>query len=75
MDVVNQLTFVTDNTDYRALQEGACRHLPVDRLGLTGAHWGLPGAEAILRLRALTDNGDFQPYWQFHLQHEYQLAA
>lgn len=67
--------------------EGACRHLIGDRLSISGAHWGLPGAEAVLKLRALTDNGDFQPYWKFHLerehqrlyptadQHPYQLAA
>ncbi|MEV6982547.1 hypothetical protein AB0M95_14980 [Sphaerisporangium sp. NPDC051017] len=33
--------------------EGACRHLIGDRLDITGARWGLPGAEAILKLRAL----------------------
>ena len=32
--------------------EGACRHLVKDRLDLTGARWGLQGAEAILKLRA-----------------------
>jgi len=30
--------------------EGACRHLVKDRMDLTGARWGLPGAEAILKL-------------------------
>jgi len=33
--------------------EGACRHLIADRLDITGARWGLDGAEALLRLRAL----------------------
>ena len=32
--------------------EGACRHLVKDRMDITGARWGLPGAEAILTLRA-----------------------
>jgi hypothetical protein len=27
-------------------------------MGITGARWGLPGAEAILRLRAIRANGD-----------------
>jgi hypothetical protein len=27
--------------------EGACRHLVKDRMDITGARWGLPGAEAI----------------------------
>ena len=50
--------------------EGACRHLVQDRMGITGARWGLDGAEAILRLRALHVSGDFDAYWQFHLQQE-----
>jgi hypothetical protein len=33
--------------------EGACRHLVKDRMDITGARWGLPGAEAVLKLRAL----------------------
>lgn len=50
--------------------EGACRHLVKDRLDLTGARWGLLGAEAILKLRALRSNGDFEQYWTFHLNNE-----
>ncbi len=38
--------------------EGACRHLIADRLDITGASRGLPGAEAVLRLRAVVSNGD-----------------
>ena len=38
--------------------EGACRHLIGDRLDITGARWGLQGAEAILTLRAVIANGD-----------------
>ena len=33
--------------------EGACRHLIGDRLDITGARWGLQGAEAVLTLRAV----------------------
>jgi hypothetical protein len=43
--------------------EGACRHLVKDRMDLTGARWGLHGAEAVLKLRALRCNGDFDTYW------------
>ncbi len=50
--------------------EGACRHLVKDRLDLTGARWGLAGAEAVLKLRALRTNGDFEEYWRFHLLRE-----
>jgi hypothetical protein len=50
--------------------EGACRHLVKDRMDITGARWGLPGAEAILKLRALRSNGDFDAYWRYHLKQE-----
>ena len=50
--------------------EGACRHLVKDRMDLTGARWGLPGAEAILKLRAIRSNGDFDDYWTYHLAQE-----
>lgn len=52
--------------------EGACRHLVKDRMDLTGARWGLQGAEAVLRLRALRANGDFDDYWKFHIGMERQ---
>jgi hypothetical protein len=52
--------------------EGACRHLVKDRMDLTGARWGLPGAEAILKLRAMNTNGDFHTYWTYHLGQEKQ---
>ena len=52
--------------------EGACRHLIQDRLGITGARWDLPGAEAILRLRAIHSNGDAEAYWEFHRHQEGQ---
>ena len=50
--------------------EGACRHLVKDRMDITGARWGLDGAEAVLKLRALRSNGDFDQYWRFHLDSE-----
>jgi hypothetical protein len=52
--------------------EGACRHLIGDRLDITGARWGLDGAEAILTLRAVISNSDFDEYWRFHLAREHQ---
>ena len=50
--------------------EGACRHIVADRFDVTGARWGLNGAEAILKLRALRSNGDFENYWTWHLAQE-----
>jgi hypothetical protein len=52
--------------------EGACRHLVKDRMDITGARWGLPGAEAVLKLRAITCNGDFDTYWSYHLAQEHR---
>jgi hypothetical protein len=52
--------------------EGACRHLLSDRLDITGARWGVPGAEAVLRLRSLRSSGDFEAYWAFHLSKEHE---
>lgn len=51
--------------------EGACRHLVKDRMGITGARWGLMGAEAILKLRSLKISGEFDNYWEFHEQLEF----
>ncbi|MBB1466829.1 ISKra4 family transposase, partial [Vibrio sp. SG41-7] len=52
--------------------EGACRHLINDRLDITGARWGLDGAEALLKIRSLKSSGDFDGYWQFHKQQSKQ---
>ena len=46
--------------------EGACRHLVKDRMDITGACWGLEGAEAILKLRSLRASGDLESYWTYH---------
>lgn len=51
--------------------EGTARHLIGDRLEITGARWGLAGAEAILKLRAMISNGDLDAYWIFHLGREH----
>jgi hypothetical protein len=52
--------------------EGACRHLVQDRMGITGARWGLEGAQAILWLRAIAANGDLAEYWAWHMTLEHQ---
>jgi hypothetical protein len=52
--------------------EGACRHLVQDRMGITGARWGLPGAQAMLWLRAIRANGDLNQYWDWHIAREHQ---
>jgi hypothetical protein len=50
--------------------EGACRYLVKDRLALTGARWRIQGAEAVLKLRAIRKNGDWDNYFSFHLAQE-----
>jgi hypothetical protein len=52
--------------------EGCCRFLIKDRLDVTGARWSPPGAEAILLLRAIIDNGDFDAYRAHHGQREHE---
>jgi len=54
------------------LIEGAARWLIKDRMEVTGARWGLDGAEAVLKLRALVGNSDFDEYFAFHLEQEKQ---
>ena len=69
-DAANYLTSKAPYLDYptalangwpiaTGIIEGACRHLVKDRMDITGARWGLAGAEAILKLRAIKANGDF----------------
>ena len=55
--------------------EGACRHIVKDSMEVTGARWGLDGAEAVLKLRALIATGDFEDYWRFHLRREHNAST
>ncbi|MGH3503724.1 MAG: ISKra4 family transposase [Nocardioidaceae bacterium] len=52
--------------------EGACRHPVKDRMDITGARWGSTGAEAVLKLRAVRANHDFDQYWRYHLHREHE---
>lgn len=45
--------------------EGACRHLVKDRCELSGMHWRVPGAEALLRLRCVAENQDWDDFHTF----------
>jgi len=38
--------------------EGVCGHLVKNRLELAGMRWTVPGAETLLTLRAVHENGD-----------------
>ncbi len=39
-------------------------------MDITGARWSLAGAEAVLKLRAMIANDDFDDYWRFHVAQE-----
>jgi hypothetical protein len=51
--------------------EGACGHLVKDRMEQAGMRWTQDGAQAILELRAVRINGDWDAYWQFHRQQQH----
>ena len=48
--------------------EGTCRHLIKDRMELSGMRWSMSGAEAILALRSVNENGDWDDF------HDYRRA-
>jgi hypothetical protein len=52
--------------------EGACGHLVKDRMEQSAMRWTQPGAQAILDLRAVRINDDWDEYQQFrrHCQHQ-----
>ena len=50
--------------------EGACRHVIKDRMERAGMRWKLPGAQAMLHLRAIHSNGDWEAFQQFRVQEE-----
>jgi len=54
--------------------EGVCRHLVKDRLELSGMRWTVSGAGALLALRSVNENGDWEEFHQYrHAQQHEQL--
>jgi hypothetical protein len=45
--------------------EGTCRHLVKDRMELSGMRWTISGAGALLALRAVNENGDWDDFHAF----------
>ena len=43
--------------------ESGCKLIVTQRMKITGAHWGDPGAHYMVNLRAALLNGDFRPDW------------
>lgn len=52
--------------------EGACGHLVKDRMEQAGMRWTKPGAQAVLDVRAVRLNGDWDAYWVFHRQRQHE---
>lgn len=52
--------------------EGACKNLIKDRMERSGMRWTSIMAEAMLRLRATHLSGDFDEYWDYHVQQDQQ---
>ena len=52
--------------------EGACRHLVKDRLERAGMRWTVTGAQAMLRVRAVYVNGDWEAFLEKRIQTEQQ---
>jgi hypothetical protein len=50
--------------------EGACKNLIKDRMERSGMRWTPAMAEAMLRLRATHLSGDFDEYWDYHVQQD-----
>jgi hypothetical protein len=50
--------------------EGACRHVIKDRMERAGMRWKIPGAEAMLELRAIHANGDWDRFQTYRIEHE-----
>ena len=54
----------------RGIAEGACRHLVKDRMEGTGMWWTVPGAQAMLHLRAVYLSGRWDEFIERHAETE-----
>lgn len=52
--------------------EGTCRHLVKDRMELAGMRWTVAGAESLLALRAVNENGDWEEFHRFRRQQRHR---
>jgi hypothetical protein len=50
--------------------EGACSSLVKDRTDRSGMKWTKNGVQAVLCLRALKQNGDWEEYWNYYIEQE-----
>jgi len=50
--------------------EGACRHVIKDRMERAGMRWKIPGAQAMLELRTIEANGDWDAFQKYRIDSE-----
>ncbi len=50
--------------------EGACRHLVKDRMEQTGMRWTVAGAQAMLHVRAVYLNDQWDDFLEFRVEQE-----
>jgi len=76
------ITYLTNNRSYMrydvclsrgypigsGVVEGACRHVVKDRMEGTGMRWSIPGAQAMIHLRAIHLNGDWEAFQQYRIR-------
>ena len=61
-----------DTGAFTAASAHSSRQGLLKSMGITGARWGLDGAQAILWLRAIAASGDLDAYWNWHIRPEHQ---
>ena len=54
------------------LIEGACGSLIKDRADRSGSRWSADGIQAVLNLRAVMKNGDWDDYWNYYMAAEHK---
>ena len=53
--------------------ESSCGHTVKTRMEGSGRRWSIEGAESTLLLRSVYTSGDWEPYWEAHMQRERTL--
>ena len=67
--MVLQPRYIVDRAPCRVV-EGACRHLVKDRMEGTRMRWWIEGAQAMLDLRAVYLNDEWERFQQFRIDQE-----
>ena len=52
------------------LIEGTCGSLIKDRADRSGSRWSAVGIQAVMNLRAVMKNGDWDDYWNYYMAAE-----